>query len=437
MLIAAVPNDPLVEQQAHLEVIRAFDAWNNQQGAGAVVAVLDTGVDLEHPDLDGRLVPGVDLVDPGTEPDDPQGHGTIVAGIVAANADNGQGTAGVAPEASIMPIRVLDAEGRGDSQIVADGIRYAITQEVEIINLSLAEVQQEGLIGLSLVQNAEVRQAISEADAAGILVVAAAGNAGRSSTPYASDSPVLVVGATTGADDRVWIDSNVDDRTIFAPGVDIYSTWEDGRYARGDGTSFATPIVAGGAAVLMGAGADSVTTRQLLVDNAVDIGIGLGRIDLAAAVQAFEVAAPVAPAPASTGVATPDVAVAASPRPEPTGSSTAPDVGLEVVQEVPAVPQATPVPEPTSVVTEAPPDIATVTTPTASPATTAETEPTSGPTPADAAEPLAGNADLRIGEGSGGMSVRTAATVAGIVLGADVILLGVLLGRRRRDTPTA
>ncbi|MDQ3973458.1 MAG: S8 family serine peptidase, partial [Actinomycetota bacterium] len=90
----AATNDPLVGEQYHLQTVRAFDAWQASRGQGMVVAVVDTGVSATHPDLQGRMVGGVDLIEPGTPPDDDNGHGTLVAGVIAANAGNGVGVAG-------------------------------------------------------------------------------------------------------------------------------------------------------------------------------------------------------------------------------------------------------------------------------------------------------------------------------------------------------
>ncbi len=109
---ASAPNDPGWGVQWHLRTIHADLAWTKSRGAGVVVAVVDTGVDLSHPDLRGRLVPGRDFVDPGTPPDDQQGHGTFMAGLIAADTGNNYGVASVAPLAKIMPVRVLDSNGR-------------------------------------------------------------------------------------------------------------------------------------------------------------------------------------------------------------------------------------------------------------------------------------------------------------------------------------
>lgn len=291
---AAASSDPLAPQQWHLAKVGAAAAWDGGRGSGVVVAVLDTGVDLEHSDLRGRLVEGIDLVDEGTPPDDLQGHGTLVAGIIAATAGNGQGVAGVAPRARIMPVRVLDAEGRGTPATVAAGIRWAADHGASVINLSLAEAASAGAMhdnaasaggrGARGLVDAQVEQAIRTAEEAGVLVVAAAGNEGKDAVPYRADLPILVVGATDRSD-HMWPRSNHGARVLFAPGVEILSTWHEGRYAKVDGTSFATPIVAAGAVLLRGQGLSARQVRARLVGSAVRVGSRLGRVDLAAAVR--------------------------------------------------------------------------------------------------------------------------------------------------------
>ncbi len=423
LVAAARPNDPLVPQQAHLETVGAFQAWDVRRGEDAVVAVLDTGVDLDHPDLTGRLVEGIDLVQPDSPPDDPQGHGTIVAGIIAAVADNGRGVAGVAPQARIMPIRVLDAQGRGTSDVVAAGIRHAIEQQVTVINLSLAEVKtEEGPLELSLVSNRDVQDAIREASEAGIMVVAAAGNDGDFSTPYAYDSPVVVVGATD-AEDVVWEQSNRDDRTLFAPGVGILSTWHEGRYAKADGTSFATPIVAAGAAMLMGSGLTLEEARDRLVSTAVNVREGLGRVDLGAAMVGVQPA----PTPTTTPIPPPPPTTPpATSQPAPTASGSVDGVEqVEPVQEV-TVPAAT--------VTTPPPAIVTGPVQTLPPTEPGPLEPvemveevraipTTTPTPVAA--------PLEVQDDGAAATRRTAIPVATALLGADLLAVGWLVTRRR------
>lgn len=254
---AASGSDPLRDRQWHLDAVSAAQAWPVSRGEGVIVAVVDTGVDAEHPDLAGQVLDGYDATDPGSPPDDENGHGTLVAGVIAANAGNGEGGRGAAADASILPVRVLDADGRGRPADVADGIRWATDRGADVINLSLVESSgsADGLLdGVGLVDR-DVEDAIREAHRAGAVVVGAAGNNGDEEVPYSSDLPLAVVGAAD-RDGQRWHRSNADDDTLFAPGVGIVSTWSNGRYAQSSGTSFAAPIVAAGAAMLLDVGVD-------------------------------------------------------------------------------------------------------------------------------------------------------------------------------------
>jgi subtilisin family serine protease len=223
------------------------DAWDLSTGAGRTVAVIDTGVDDAHPDLAGRIMPGYDWVADDPDPDDEEGHGTHVAGTVAATKDNGRGVAGVAPAARILPLRVLDANGDG---LVSDLIKaydFAGDRGVRIVNASLG--------ALGFVQ--------SEYDAIArhpeTLFVVAAGNSGANNDnaataqyPCSYDLPnILCVGASLPNDTRAGF-SNYGATTVdvFAPGYRIYSTVPGGGYEYSDGTSMATPHVAGAAALL-------------------------------------------------------------------------------------------------------------------------------------------------------------------------------------------
>ncbi|HWH43746.1 MAG TPA: S8 family serine peptidase [Thermoleophilaceae bacterium] len=172
-------DDPLFARQWGLDQVNAPEAWaRGARGEGAVIAVIDTGVDLEHPDLKDKLVGGIDLVAGETDcprgPQDEHGRGTHVAGIAAAATDNGIGIAGVAPRARIMPVRVLDAEGVGSLENIAAGIRWAVDNGAHVLNLSFAELPVRGQ---DEAINSDIEAAVNYAWAKGAVIVAAGGDA--------------------------------------------------------------------------------------------------------------------------------------------------------------------------------------------------------------------------------------------------------------------
>ena len=136
---AAADNDPYYPLQWGLLRIGGPTAWAVSRGAGQIVAVIDTGVDSAHPDLQGQLVPGYDFVDNDAQPFDENGHGTLIAGIIAALTGNSVGVASVAPRAKIMPVRVLGSDGSGSSTAVSAGITWAVQHGATVVNLSLAQ----------------------------------------------------------------------------------------------------------------------------------------------------------------------------------------------------------------------------------------------------------------------------------------------------------
>lgn len=339
LLGASPTDDPLADRQYHLRKVRAFDAWEATRGRKQIIAVLDTGVDLEHPDLQNRLVPGVDLVDRNTPPDDGNGHGTFVAGVAVATMNNGKGGVGVAPRARVMPVRVLDDEGMGTSDVVAEGIRWATREGATVINLSLADVPGQRRPPTALITT-DVELAIRQAVLADVSVVAAAGNEGEDSTPYNRDLPALIVGATTRRD-AVWEHSNYDDQTLFAPGVGIISTYVDTPYAAADGTSFAAPIVAAGAAMLRSDGYDEEDTRRRLIRTARPIQEGVGRVDIAAALGVARRVRTQASPPPDDGKSEKPAAKPRRPQPVRQPSPVAP-----IPQEAPPVDASEPTEEP-------------------------------------------------------------------------------------------
>jgi subtilisin family serine protease len=286
--------DPLEPDQWALEAIGLPAAHLDATGCGVTIAIVDSGVDLDHPDLRAHLVPGIDLVDGDDEPDDENGHGTHVAGIAAATAGNGTGIVGAAPCARIMPVRVLDADGQGSDVTIADGIRFAADHGADVINLSLGE---SGLIG-RLRKGGLLNEAMHYAHDAGAVVVAASGNEGTVRLRnYRPAVPVIVVGAIAPDGSPAAFSNFGDPRTLVAPGQEIMSTvptspttiFPDGTegYAPLDGTSMAAPYVSGVAALLVGQGHDPDAVERILFETARGgdgAGMGAGLVDAAAAV---------------------------------------------------------------------------------------------------------------------------------------------------------
>jgi len=273
------PPPPPEELPWGVDQIDAELAWATSTGASIQVAIIDTGIDNDHPDLVGNIAGGVNFVASGKGPpwkrtvdpakwDDDNGHGTHVAGIAAA-VDNDIGVIGVAPGASLYAVKVLDKTGSGYVSDVILGIQWAIANDMQVINLSLGTSSD--------VQS--LHDACDAAYAAGIVVVAAAGNSGDtnpdSDVRYpARYSNVIAVAATDDTDARASWSSDGPEVELAAPGVAIYSTWRDGGYDTISGTSMAAPHVAGTVALVLAA--DSTLTpdevRAILQATADDLG---------------------------------------------------------------------------------------------------------------------------------------------------------------------
>lgn len=282
--------------------------------AGTVIAVVDTGVDATHPVFAGRVQPAIDLV--GGSGGDPNGHGTHVAGT-AAGADSGCGAIGVAPDASILPVRVLDEEGTGTADVVAEGIRRAADRGATVINLSLgADIVLRNVSGSAL------QDAIRYAWSKGSIPVLAAGNDGLLGGVFGSgygDLPAVVVTATDHRDRAAPYATSIGSAAwgIAAPGGDgsgtdgrdILSAFPDRRCALHAGTSMAAPHASGALAALRAAGLGPQQAVDRLLGTARDIGskdtYGHGLIDLRAALDlppptpVTTAGAPAAPAPSA------------------------------------------------------------------------------------------------------------------------------------------
>jgi len=267
LVARSTAGDPLEGSQWGWRRLGGSELASLGDGAGLVVAVLDTGVDASHPDLAGRVLPGWDSMNPdGDGRVDPNGHGTHVAGILGATSGNGEGVSGVAPEVQILPVRVLDKTGNGDDDELALGIIWAVDNGADILNLSIG-----GAIPSTLLEGA-----IDHALANGVLVVVAAGNDGATgnvpSYP-AAYRQVLAVGSTDSSDRRSIFSNTGEYLDIAAPGSWIVSTWPGGRYQTSSGTSMAAPFVAGAAALLQArTGLQGRDLADRLVADAIDLG---------------------------------------------------------------------------------------------------------------------------------------------------------------------
>lgn len=239
------PNDPDYDRQWALPHIQAETAWGEMDSLKPItVAVIDTGVCMSHEDLDGRVLDnGYDFVDNDDDPEDVFGHGCSVAGIIAANIDNGIGIAGFAPNVSILPIRVLGPNGSGSMADVAAGIVYAADNGADIINLSLG----------SFVGSQTEKDAVDYAVDKGVTVIASAGNSGGSLPGYpARYENVVAVGSVDRDGSRSSFSNKGGD--IWAPGRDVHTIYLNNGYKALNGTSFSAPYVSAMAAVLEGMG---------------------------------------------------------------------------------------------------------------------------------------------------------------------------------------
>jgi len=246
-------NDPMADQLWGLTKIQAQAAWDTTTGdASVLVAVVDTGVDYNHPDLQGQVVKGWDFGNNDADPMDDQGHGTHVAGTIAALGDNGTGVVGVAYKTKILAIKVLGSDGSGDTAAIAKGILKAQELGAKVINLSLGGDQPSQVL----------KDAVDRVTAKGTLCVVAAGNENTAKETYpAAYASVLSVGASDTSDRRASFSNYGTYVDIAAPGTGILSSTEKS-YKKHDGTSMASPHAAGVAALLLAQNA-ALTPQQL------------------------------------------------------------------------------------------------------------------------------------------------------------------------------
>ncbi|TFF68225.1 hypothetical protein EU520_00690 [Candidatus Thorarchaeota archaeon] len=269
----------------------------NVAGNGVKVAILDTGIDYGHPDLDDVYAGGYDFVDNDNDPKDGNGHGTHCAGIVAAE-DNGEGVIGVAPMASVYAVRVLDDRGSGYTSDIIAGIDWAVDNGMDVVSMSLGGGSYDSAFD----------NAINQAYSAGVVVVAASGNDGTGTISYpAAYTNAIAVGAIDSSHNLASFSNYGDEQEVVAPGVNIYSTmptyrvtltsWWYGysmNYDQMSGTSMACPMVAGVVALIRDANPDlnPSEVRNILQTTSVDLGasgwdqyFGYGEVDAEAAVD--------------------------------------------------------------------------------------------------------------------------------------------------------
>ncbi len=274
------PNDPYWSYQWHMQMLKVPQAWQTTKGEGVVVAVIDTGVS-EGQDGFFKVLQGKDFVDGDNRPDDENGHGSHVAGTIAQASDNGVGVAGVAPKATILPVRVLNADGGGDTNDVAEGIVWAVDHGANIINMSLG-----GPVSAEVIADA-----VAYAYEKGVTVVCATGNDGYSdfiSYPAALPTPIAV-GAVDANQTVTFYSNQGREIDIVGPGGDtgadlngdgmqdgvVQETRMDGQWSYFflQGTSMATPHVAGVAALVYANGVtDPDAIYKVLTKSATDLG---------------------------------------------------------------------------------------------------------------------------------------------------------------------
>lgn len=285
--------DEIRDDQWQLDALDAPTAWQESTGSGVLVAVIDSGVDASHPDLAGQVLPGIDLVAGGDGRTDPVGHGTTVASFIAGRSDDGDGVAGLAPQARILPVRVLDEENRyDDPMIVAKGVQWAVDHGARVINLSLG----------GEAYSAALADALDYAFVRDVVVIACTGNAlpgqpGDVWFPAREPGVVAVTGLDRGGGpDPLWSRSLTGPQTVLsAPAADLLGAQPGGEYWSVQGTSFAAPFVSATAALIRSRWPrmSAATVVQRLTQTARDIGepgrdqrFGFGALDPVVALRA-------------------------------------------------------------------------------------------------------------------------------------------------------
>ncbi len=264
--------------------VGANQVWQEGSGSGVTVAIIDTGIQLSHPDLGSNIVSGYDFVNSDSSANDDNGHGTHVAGIVASTL-NGSGNVGTSHSARLMPVKVLNESGYGYLSDITKGIYYAADNGARVINLSL---------GTSY-DSSTLKNAVDYAARKGVLLVGAAGNDSGSPCSYPAAYSSVICVVATDQNNKLASFSNIGGE-LAAPGVSNYSTYINSSYARLSGTSMASPHVAGSGALVMSVCTECTTpeVRNILRDNTTDLGavdydiiFGYGLVNLVDAIESI------------------------------------------------------------------------------------------------------------------------------------------------------
>ncbi|AIE58719.1 S8 family peptidase [Bacillus methanolicus] len=283
------PNDLLYREQYqwNLPVIQTEAGWDITKGdEKIIIAVVDTGVDLNHPDLRKRLTKGYNVLENNDYPDDDNGHGTHVAGIIASETNNREGIAGITWYNKIMPIKAMGAEGYGSTFDIAKGIIWAADHGAKVINLSLGNYHPSSLM----------KEAVKYAFEKNAVIISAAGNDNSNHPSFPAAYPeVLGVSAVSYSGQRAPFSNYGDYIDVSAPGVQIPSTYFNKQYAALSGTSMASPHVAGLAGLILSANPNLTNkdVMNIIKSTAYDLGapgkdndFGSGLIDVQKALQA-------------------------------------------------------------------------------------------------------------------------------------------------------
>ncbi|WJH33047.1 S8 family peptidase [Paenibacillus sp. CC-CFT747] len=283
----AAPNDSLYSKyQWNLPLIDTERGWQIDKGnKDVIVAVVDTGVDVNHQDLQGRLLPGYNVFDPNTPPQDDVGHGTHVAGVISALVNNSRGVAGMTWYNPVMPVKVLDSSGAGNTYNVAQGIIWAADHGAKVINMSLGNYADANFL----------HDAVKYAYDKDVVLVAASGNDNTGQPGYPAAYPEVFAVAAVDANQRKASFSNYGDYIdVAAPGVNIASTYMHNQYAALSGTSMASPHVSALAGLIRSVNPALKNTQvmDILRNSSIDIGdkgkdpyFGYGQIDVVNALK--------------------------------------------------------------------------------------------------------------------------------------------------------